>query len=1122
MNRTSVSIAIAAVLMMMVSVAIPLSISDNDLAAEASDLPSSYDLRDYGLVTSVKDQGNHNTCWAFSVISCAETNIIKKGYSDQSIDLSEYQLAYYMTHYTQGPIGGMEGDAVYLYDGQIINGNRCDFAAQEALQWRGLVHESDLRYENISDSTTINPVFEFDKTAYIVTSVRMIAVDDTESIKRELLDHNSLFTAIPYIKSAFKIVTDDNGKDSLTFYASEDKKEGYHAMTVVGYDDNYPRENFAEDPGCDGAWLIKNSFGTTVFEGNVMRGYDGYVWVSYASVPSFEPHMMCVEVEPASTFDKNYQYDGGSQSETLGTDSPEVSSANIFKAVDNGAIRNISFYAAPENYVDFGYSVRIYTGLTDPNDPCSGTLAAGPISGTGYFGAVNVDLGTDVAISKGELFSVVITTDTVATATHEPYTKMCPIAYDADLYEDRGFIIQTCEKPGQSFMDQGDGWKDLCDVGNLRIKAYVCDDRAITGIVNDKDGNPVSSATISFISDDITYTVPGGSDGKYALTIPSGEYSVMVGKEGYCTYHAYDVRINDDRTMNVVLESPTSSYTLSVECGEGGSTDMDGYSVHDKNNAVEIVIEPADGKKVSRIEVNGSGYPVSDRIEIAGTEGSYSVKITFEDATYSISGCVVDILENVLSGVTVTVEYAEGGKVSAVSGSDGRYVLEGLGYGRYTMTAVRDGYTSQIMDAIDLKADVERNVIMFSDGTFATVNVSSNDGGTVSPGTSLFRIGYDVSFTIIPDEMYVIGYVKLDGKELGPVDHVDIASISGDHTLEVIFERQEFVLTCNIEAFTFDVDYKDILVEIRSDTYYAAIYTDESGRFSLKVPFGTYQITAKREGMVTYTSDAVVDSDTVKIIFYEPRDYIVRGNVYDQNGNMIDKAKILVDGESMSESIADGRFTAHMGHGTHTITVVKDGYSPMEFTLFVERSISDRTVILYRMYSMDTGCTGGTITGSGSVRFNDSFTVTYEPADGYVLSAITVDGSDVSIADHPVSYTFENIADDHTISVTFVPGEFTVRFLDYDGTMISEKVYTYGSEIVVPEDPVREDDDIHSYRFTGWSPEVSSICASDATYTATYTSVKKDGMPSNMEIVAIAGIAILTIGLLAVFARGRS
>ena len=174
------------------------------------------------------------------------------------------------------------------------------------------------------------------------------------------------------------------------------------------------------------------------------------------------------------------------------------------------------------------------------------------------------------------------------------------------------------------------------------------------------------------------------------------------------------------------------------------------------------------------------------------------------------------------------------------------------------------------------------------------------------------------------------------------------------------------------------------------------------------------------------------------------------------------------------------------------------------------------------MYSMDTGCTGGTITGSGSVRFNDSFTVTYEPADGHVLSAITVDGSDVSIADHPVSYTFENIADDHTISVTFIPGEFTVRFLDYDGTMISEKVYTYGSEIVVPEDPVREDDDIHSYRFTGWSPEVSSICASDATYTATYTSVKKDGMPSNMEIVAIAGIAIMTIGLLAVFARGRS
>lgn len=36
-----------------------------------------------------------------------------------------------------------------------------------------------------------------------------------------------------------------------------------HAVTIVGWDDNYPKENFAADnpPQGDGAWIIRNSWG---------------------------------------------------------------------------------------------------------------------------------------------------------------------------------------------------------------------------------------------------------------------------------------------------------------------------------------------------------------------------------------------------------------------------------------------------------------------------------------------------------------------------------------------------------------------------------------------------------------------------------------------------------------------------------------------------------------------------------------------------------------------------------------------------------------------------------------------------------------------------------------------
>ena len=51
-----------------------------------------------------------------------------------------------------------------------------------------------------------------------------------------------------------------------------------HAITIVGWDDGYAAENFATIPPGNGAWLIKNSWGTG--KGMGFRG-SGCYWVSY-------------------------------------------------------------------------------------------------------------------------------------------------------------------------------------------------------------------------------------------------------------------------------------------------------------------------------------------------------------------------------------------------------------------------------------------------------------------------------------------------------------------------------------------------------------------------------------------------------------------------------------------------------------------------------------------------------------------------------------------------------------------------------------------------------------------------------------------------------------------------
>ena len=58
---------------------IPDSIDvDNDVSyLDGAEFPVKYDLRDYGLVTSVKNQGDYFNCWAFAAVGSLESCYLK-------------------------------------------------------------------------------------------------------------------------------------------------------------------------------------------------------------------------------------------------------------------------------------------------------------------------------------------------------------------------------------------------------------------------------------------------------------------------------------------------------------------------------------------------------------------------------------------------------------------------------------------------------------------------------------------------------------------------------------------------------------------------------------------------------------------------------------------------------------------------------------------------------------------------------------------------------------------------------------------------------------------------------------------------------------------------------------
>lgn len=73
-----------------------------------------------------------------------------------------------------------------------------------------------------------------------------------------------------------------------------------------------------------------------------------------------------------------------------------------------------------------------------------------------------------------------------------------------------------------------------------------------------------------------------------------------------------------------------------------------------------------------------------------------------------------------------------------------------------------------------------------------TITVTAGKGGSVSPsGQVTVPGGESRSFTITPDAGYVVGEVKVDGQDVGAVTEYTFSSVTGDHSLYVVFRAEE-------------------------------------------------------------------------------------------------------------------------------------------------------------------------------------------------------------------------------------------------------------------------------------------------------------------------------------------
>ncbi len=444
---------------------------DEPMASQT--LPSSFDLRDYGLVSTVKNQKNYGTCWAHAAMASAESSYLKKNH--QELDLSELHLSYYAYHSvgTADPLGLITDDGMKNKNeasrGLLQGGGNVVMASYLMASGIGLVNEEDMPYSDVPYYNVTESYFDqydsdfcYGDNDYYVTDVKWINVTDATSIKKVLMEYGAVtvsYYAAPYYGVSY------NGK---VYYESDfynEETNAYynyaipatnHGVAIVGWDDEFDRNNFVTAPDKDGAWLIKNSWGKS-------SGDEGYYWISYEDKGLKKSDRLCqFMVEPTGGGISEYQHDGtaGMYHFYPGGNTGYV--ASIFKAQKDEYLFRVGFTTYNPNTT---ITVKIYRNVG--NTPDSGKLVCQKKTTRTYAGIHTLVLDEPVKLTAGKKFSVVI---------KESSSSSVPMVFNLTSGQTSGwYSLVDKTAPGQSFSSSdGSSWNDLDDYGMTAVvKAYT-------------------------------------------------------------------------------------------------------------------------------------------------------------------------------------------------------------------------------------------------------------------------------------------------------------------------------------------------------------------------------------------------------------------------------------------------------------------------------------------------------------------------------------------------------------------------------------------------------------------------------------------------------------------------
>jgi len=344
-------------------------------------LNDTYDLRDAGKVSPVRDQNGWGTCWAFATYGSLESNLLpgmnltyspKNLVNRQGLDADE----------NSG--GGIYQSMAYL------------------TRWDGPVNETEDPYPvgNWTQSQAFPPAVHVQQ---VIEYPPRTNRTDTDSIKSGLLTWGAAYVSIYWSDNFYN-------NQTSAYYMPENANKtltgGGHGVTLIGWNNTFPASAFNETPPGDGAWIVKNSWGSA-------WGEEGYFYVSYydkyigSALDSKDVYRSTAFFtgDPVDNYQEIYLHDPLGSCRQYYIKEPKTGAiAARYMARKAGELSAIGFYTTD---IMTNYTAVIYRHANAGVKGDEVARFAGNVTNIGYH-TIPVQAENPVILDEGEFFAVAL------------------------------------------------------------------------------------------------------------------------------------------------------------------------------------------------------------------------------------------------------------------------------------------------------------------------------------------------------------------------------------------------------------------------------------------------------------------------------------------------------------------------------------------------------------------------------------------------------------------------------------------------------------------------------------------------------------------------------------------